>query len=164
MFLQDECSLTHLSLAANGLTDSSVATLARFVCAGVISTAQLLLMLLGLCLCLNCHSLLACWTFLLLFHRCLSSCPTLVSLNLSGNPSVTSAGLHNILASVREARRPLTLLNLEGMHMCELGDTSWTWSFTLIHNLDFLCKVVLGNSLFLAISLFPFDTFLSLNI
>ncbi|KAL3987804.1 Rac GTPase-activating protein 1 [Sarotherodon galilaeus] len=71
---QDECSLTHLSLAANGLTDSSVATLAR----------------------------------------CLSSCPTLVSLNLSGNPSVTSAGLHNILASVREARRPLTLLNLKG--------------------------------------------------
>ncbi|XP_065328153.1 tonsoku-like protein [Pelmatolapia mariae] len=48
---QDECSLSHLSLAANGLTDSSVTTLAR----------------------------------------CLSSCPTLVSLNLSGNPSVTSA-------------------------------------------------------------------------
>uniref|UniRef100_A0A669D2K6 Tonsoku-like protein n=1 Tax=Oreochromis niloticus TaxID=8128 RepID=A0A669D2K6_ORENI len=71
---QDECSLTHLSLAANGLTDSSVATLAR----------------------------------------CLLSCPTLVSLNLSGNPSLTSAGLHNILASVRVTRRPLTLLNLEG--------------------------------------------------
>lgn len=71
---QDECALTHLSLAANGLTDSSVATLAR----------------------------------------CLLSCPTLVSLNLSGNPSLTSAGLHNILASVRVTRRPLTLLNLEG--------------------------------------------------
>uniref|UniRef100_A0A8D0A5P0 Tonsoku-like protein n=1 Tax=Sander lucioperca TaxID=283035 RepID=A0A8D0A5P0_SANLU len=74
---QDECSLTHLSLAANGLIDSSVATLAR----------------------------------------CLPSCPTLVSLNLSGNPSVTSAGLHNILSSLREACRPLTLLNLQG---CEV--------------------------------------------
>ncbi|XP_070698517.1 tonsoku-like protein [Pempheris klunzingeri] len=71
---QDECSLTHLSLAANELTDSSVATLAR----------------------------------------CLPSCPTLVSLNLSGNPSITSAGLNNILISLREACRPLTLLNLQG--------------------------------------------------
>ncbi|XP_069008460.1 tonsoku-like protein isoform X1 [Embiotoca jacksoni] len=71
---QDESSLTHLSLAANGLTDSSVASLAR----------------------------------------CLPSCPTLVSLNLSGNPSVTSAGLHSIVSSVREARRPLILLNLQG--------------------------------------------------
>lgn len=71
---QDDCSLTHLSLAANGLTDSSVATLARS----------------------------------------LPSCPTLVNLNLSGNPSVTSAGLHSILISLREACRPLTLLNLQG--------------------------------------------------
>uniref|UniRef100_A0A8C4DAA6 Tonsoku-like protein n=1 Tax=Dicentrarchus labrax TaxID=13489 RepID=A0A8C4DAA6_DICLA len=47
--------------------------------------------------------------------RCLPSCPSLVSLNLSGNPSVTSAGLHNILISLREACRPLTLLNLQGM-------------------------------------------------
>ncbi|XP_051246488.1 tonsoku-like protein isoform X9 [Dicentrarchus labrax] len=75
---QEEVSLTHLSLAANGLTDSSVATLAR----------------------------------------CLPSCPSLVSLNLSGNPSVTSAGLHNILISLREACRPLTLLNLQG---CEVS-------------------------------------------
>uniref|UniRef100_A0A7N8YG02 Tonsoku-like protein n=1 Tax=Mastacembelus armatus TaxID=205130 RepID=A0A7N8YG02_9TELE len=71
---QDDCSLTHLSLAANGLTDSSVATLAR----------------------------------------CLPSCPSLVSLNLSGNPSITSAGLLSILTSLREASRPLTLLNLQG--------------------------------------------------
>ncbi|KAM9842687.1 tonsoku-like protein [Aulostomus maculatus] len=71
---QSECSLTHLSLAANGLTDSSIATLAR----------------------------------------CLPSCPTLVSLNLSGNPSVTAAGLHSILTSLSEACRPLTLLNLQG--------------------------------------------------
>ncbi|XP_059210047.1 tonsoku-like protein [Centropristis striata] len=75
---QDECSLTHLSLAANELTDSSVATLAR----------------------------------------CLPSCPTLVSLNLSANPSVTSAGLHNILTALREAGRPLSLLNLQG---CEVS-------------------------------------------
>uniref|UniRef100_A0A8P4GG08 Tonsoku-like protein n=1 Tax=Dicentrarchus labrax TaxID=13489 RepID=A0A8P4GG08_DICLA len=50
--------------------------------------------------------------------RCLPSCPSLVSLNLSGNPSVTSAGLHNILISLREACRPLTLLNLQG---CEVS-------------------------------------------
>ncbi|XP_058472275.1 tonsoku-like protein [Solea solea] len=71
---QDDCSLTHLSLAANGLTDSSVATLAR----------------------------------------CLPACPSLLSLNLSGNPSVTSAGLDSVLHSLREASRPLTLLNLQG--------------------------------------------------
>ncbi|KAG7224182.1 hypothetical protein INR49_019917 [Caranx melampygus] len=71
---QEDCSLTHLSLAANGLMDSSVATLAR----------------------------------------CLPTCPSLVSLNLSGNPSITSAGLHSILNSLREASRPLTLLNLQG--------------------------------------------------
>ncbi|XP_075874083.1 tonsoku-like protein [Nelusetta ayraudi] len=70
----DSCSLTHLSLAANGLTDGDVATLAR----------------------------------------CLPSCPSLVSLNISGNPSVTSAGLQSILVSLREAARPLTLLNLQG--------------------------------------------------
>ncbi|XP_015240634.1 PREDICTED: tonsoku-like protein [Cyprinodon variegatus] len=71
---QDELSLSHLSLASNGLTDSSVAVLAR----------------------------------------CLPLCPTLTSLNLSGNPSVTSAGLQSILASMREASRPLALLNLQG--------------------------------------------------
>ncbi|XP_070776908.1 tonsoku-like protein [Enoplosus armatus] len=81
---QDECSLTHLSLAANGLTDSSVATLAR----------------------------------------CLPSCPTLVSLNLSGNPSITSAGLHNILISLREACRPLTLLNLQGCQVSGPWDSA----------------------------------------
>ncbi|XP_008278226.1 tonsoku-like protein [Stegastes partitus] len=90
---QDDCSLTHLSLAANGLTDGSVAALAR----------------------------------------CLQSCPTLVSLDLSGNPSVTSAGLHSILASVREARRPLTLLNLQG---CQV---SGPWD---AHGLDGLSELV----------------------
>nr|XP_046268591.1 tonsoku-like protein [Scatophagus argus] len=81
---QDECSLTHLSLAANGLTDISVATLAR----------------------------------------CLPSCPSLMSLNLSGNPSVTSAGLHSILISLREAHRPLTLLNLQGCQVCGPWDSA----------------------------------------
>ncbi|XP_072221759.1 tonsoku-like protein [Leuresthes tenuis] len=71
---QEESSLTHLSLAANGLTDSCVVALAR----------------------------------------CLPSCPSLVSLDLSGNPSVTSAGLNSILTYIREAARPLTLLNLQG--------------------------------------------------
>ncbi|XP_043998381.1 tonsoku-like protein isoform X1 [Gambusia affinis] len=71
---QGECPLIHLSLAGNGLTDGSVAILAR----------------------------------------CLPSCPTLRSLDLSGNPSVSWSGLHSILTSVREASRPLTLLNLQG--------------------------------------------------
>ncbi|XP_071354799.1 tonsoku-like protein [Trachinotus anak] len=81
---QEDCSLTHLSLAANGLTDSSVATLAR----------------------------------------CLPSCPSLVSLNLSGNPSVTSAGLHSILNSLREVSRPLTLLNLQGCQVSGPWDSA----------------------------------------
>ncbi|XP_008307260.1 tonsoku-like protein [Cynoglossus semilaevis] len=71
---QEECSLVHLNLAANGLTDSSVATLAR----------------------------------------CLPSCPTLLSLNLSGNPAISSAGLSSILQALREAAHPLTYLNLQG--------------------------------------------------
>ncbi|XP_068436562.1 tonsoku-like protein [Clinocottus analis] len=91
---QDECSLTHLSLAANGLTDSSVATLARG----------------------------------------LPSCPGLVSLNLSGNPSVTAAALHNILVSLREACRPLTLLNLQG---CAV---SGPWDSAGLHGLSELVK------------------------
>uniref|UniRef100_A0A667WSG0 Tonsoku-like protein n=1 Tax=Myripristis murdjan TaxID=586833 RepID=A0A667WSG0_9TELE len=81
---QDECSLTHLSLTGNGLTDSSVATLAR----------------------------------------CLPLCPTLVCLNLSGNPSITSTGLHSILMSLREACRPLTLLNLQGCQVSGPWDSA----------------------------------------
>ncbi|XP_051942316.1 tonsoku-like protein [Hippocampus zosterae] len=71
---QDNCSLTQLNLAANGLTDSSASTLAR----------------------------------------CLAASPSLVNLDLSGNPSITSVGLHSILCALREAHRPLTLLNLQG--------------------------------------------------
>ncbi|XP_039993860.1 tonsoku-like protein [Xiphias gladius] len=81
---QGDCSLTHLSLAANGLTDSSIAT----------------------------------------FARCLPSCPSLVSLNFSGNPSVTSAGFHSILNSLKEASRPLTLLNLEGCQVSGPWDSA----------------------------------------
>ncbi|KAM3871231.1 tonsoku-like protein [Diretmus argenteus] len=81
---RDECTLTHLSLAGNGLTDSSIATLVR----------------------------------------CLPSCPSLVSLNLSGNPSVTSAGLYSILISLREACRPLTLLNLQGCQVSGPWDSA----------------------------------------
>ncbi|XP_078145625.1 tonsoku-like protein [Centroberyx gerrardi] len=81
---QDECSLTHLTLAGNGLTDSSVATLAR----------------------------------------CLPLCRSLVCLNLSANPSVTSAGLHSILISLREACRPLTLLNLQGCQVSGPWDSA----------------------------------------
>uniref|UniRef100_A0A3Q2ZER5 Tonsoku-like protein n=1 Tax=Hippocampus comes TaxID=109280 RepID=A0A3Q2ZER5_HIPCM len=71
---QDNSSLTHLNLAANGLTDSSASTLAR----------------------------------------CLAVCPSLVNLDLSGNPSITSVGFHSILCALREGHRPLTLLNLQG--------------------------------------------------
>ncbi|XP_063040219.1 tonsoku-like protein [Engraulis encrasicolus] len=46
--------------------------------------------------------------------RCLPVCPSLVSLDLSANPDVTSAGLHSLLVGLRDARRPLTHLNLQG--------------------------------------------------
>ncbi|KAM9708437.1 tonsoku-like protein isoform 1-T1 [Menidia menidia] len=92
--LSQECSLTHLSLAANGLTDSSVAALAR----------------------------------------CLPSCPALVSLNLSGNPSVTSAGLHSILKCIRQAARPLAHLNLQG---CQV---SGPWDVEGLDNLSELVR------------------------
>ncbi|CAL8287180.1 unnamed protein product [Lota lota] len=81
---QEDCSLTHLSLAGNGLTDSGVATLAR----------------------------------------CLLVCPYLTSLNLSGNPSVTSTGLHSIQLSLREAQRPLTLLDLQGCRVSGPWDSA----------------------------------------
>ncbi|KAK3538198.1 hypothetical protein QTP70_033122 [Hemibagrus guttatus] len=78
LLTQGDCLLTHLGLAANGLTDQSIRS----------------------------------------FTRCLSFCPSLVSLDLSANPSVTSAGLHSILSALGEARRPLTLLNLQGCQVC----------------------------------------------
>lgn len=97
---QDECSLTHISLAANGLTDSSIATLAR----------------------------------------CLPLCPTLVSLNLSGNPSITSAGLYSFLTSLREAGRSLSNLNLQGCQVCgPLDSTSLDGLTELIRDLQ-LCS------------------------
>ncbi|XP_028995415.1 tonsoku-like protein isoform X2 [Betta splendens] len=91
---QGDCSLTHLNLASNGLTDSSVASLARS----------------------------------------LAFCPTLVSLNLSGNPCVTAAGLHSILSSLREAGRPLTFLNLQG---CQV---SGPWQSAELDDLSELVK------------------------
>ncbi|KAB5562260.1 hypothetical protein PHYPO_G00015870 [Pangasianodon hypophthalmus] len=78
LLTQGDCSLTHLGLAANGLTDQSVRS----------------------------------------FTRCLIVCPSLVSLDLSANPSVTSAGLHSLLNALDEARRPLTHLNLQGCQVC----------------------------------------------
>ncbi|XP_062325162.1 tonsoku-like protein isoform X2 [Osmerus eperlanus] len=90
---QEDCSLIHLSLAGNGLTDSSVATLAR----------------------------------------CLPVCPSLVSLDISGNPAVTSAGLHNILSGLQDGRPPLTLLNLQGCQVAGPWDAA---------DLDALCVLV----------------------
>lgn len=102
---QEDCPLTHLSLASNGLTDLSVATLARL----------------------------------------LPACPTLVSLDLSGNPSVTSGGLHSILKSVREASRPLTLLNLQGCQVFGPWDEGVLDSLsTLVQNLH-LCSQSLNK-------------------
>lgn len=103
-FQQEECSLTHLSLAANGLTDDNVAALARFVCVCV-------------CTCFLVHTGSSGCNPIHSFFRCLASCPALVSLNISGNPQVTSAGLQNILTQLKESSRSLTLLNLEGTHM-----------------------------------------------
>ncbi|XP_028981172.2 tonsoku-like protein [Esox lucius] len=81
---QGECSLTHLSLAGNGLTDGGMATLAR----------------------------------------CLLVCPSIVSLDLSGNPAVTSAGLHSLLSALRDAQRPLTYLNLQGCQVVGPWDSA----------------------------------------
>uniref|UniRef100_A0A4W5LUE9 Uncharacterized protein n=1 Tax=Hucho hucho TaxID=62062 RepID=A0A4W5LUE9_9TELE len=67
---QDNCSLTHLNLAGNGLMDGRVSTLAR----------------------------------------CLPVCTSMVSVDLSWNPAVTSVGLHSILSN----QRPLAYLNLQG--------------------------------------------------
>lgn len=50
----------------------------------------------------------------LLLARCLPVCPSLVSLDLSANPLVTSTGLHSLLNGLMEARRPLGHLNLQG--------------------------------------------------
>ncbi|KAJ0008990.1 hypothetical protein NQD34_016405 [Periophthalmus magnuspinnatus] len=81
---QNECPLTHLSLASNGLTDNSVVTLVR----------------------------------------CLASCPALESLDLSGNPSITSAGLYSILASLKEAGLSLSILNLQGCQVSGPWDST----------------------------------------
>ncbi|KAK2879094.1 hypothetical protein Q8A67_019885 [Cirrhinus molitorella] len=83
LLTQDDCPLTHLNLAGNGLTDHSV----------------------------------------LLLARCLPVCPSLVSLDLSANPSVTSVGLQSLLNVLMEAQRPLTHLNLQGCQVSgPLGD------------------------------------------
>ncbi|TSO25206.1 Tonsoku-like protein [Bagarius yarrelli] len=78
LLTQGECSLTHLGLGANGLTDQTIRS----------------------------------------FTRCLALCPSLVSLDLSANPSVTSAGLHSILSALGESQRSLTHLNLQGCQVC----------------------------------------------
>ncbi|XP_053366444.1 tonsoku-like protein [Clarias gariepinus] len=52
------------------------------------------------------------------FTRFLALCPSLVSLDLSANPSVTSAGLHSLLNALGEAQRTLTHLNLQGCQVC----------------------------------------------
>ena len=46
--------------------------------------------------------------------RCLAVCPSLVSLDVSGNPAVTSAGLEAVLTALRDGHRTLELLNLQG--------------------------------------------------
>lgn len=72
--------------------------------------------------------------FLLLFSsRCIPACSTLRSLDLSGNPSVTSAGLHSILTSIREASRPLTLLNFQGMRR-EPTQPCWDYAYPVFNN------------------------------
>ncbi|XP_045570447.1 tonsoku-like protein [Salmo salar] len=58
--------------------------------------------------------------------RCLPLCPSMVSVDLSWNPAVTSAGLHSILST----QRPLTYLDLQGCQVsgpwdsCSLDDLS----------------------------------------
>uniref|UniRef100_A0A671PB34 Tonsoku-like protein n=1 Tax=Sinocyclocheilus anshuiensis TaxID=1608454 RepID=A0A671PB34_9TELE len=63
------------------------------------------------------------YRYILVIFRCLPVCPSLVSLDLSGNPSVTSVGLQSLLNALMEAQRPLTHLNLQGCQVSgPLGD------------------------------------------
>ncbi|XP_041702813.2 tonsoku-like protein [Coregonus clupeaformis] len=47
-------------------------------------------------------------------------CPSVVSLDLSENPAVTSVGLHSLLST----QRPLTYLNLQGCQAAGPWDSS----------------------------------------
>ncbi|XP_072313998.1 tonsoku-like protein [Eucyclogobius newberryi] len=102
---QNECSLTHLGLASNGLTDNSIVTLAR----------------------------------------CLASCPALESLDLSGNPSITSAGLYSILTSLKEAGRSLSTLNLQGCQVCGPWDSTGLDGLTDLLRDMRLCSLTLNK-------------------
>ncbi|CAL1575200.1 unnamed protein product [Knipowitschia caucasica] len=100
-----DCSLTHLSLASNGLTDSGVVALAR----------------------------------------CVASCPALVSLDLSGNQSISSTGLYSLLGTLKEAGRSLSLLNLQGCQVCGPWDSLVLDGLPdLIHDLR-LCSLSLNK-------------------
>ncbi|XP_060681663.1 tonsoku-like protein isoform X2 [Hemiscyllium ocellatum] len=71
---QSDCSLTHLNLSGNRLTDDSV----RDLC------------------------------------RCLLLCPSLVSLDVSANSGITTAGLEMLLGAVRERSCGMQYLNVSG--------------------------------------------------
>lgn len=51
--------------------------------------------------------------------RCLPLCPSLVSLDLSANPEVSSAGLEELLSTLQKRPQGLSFLGLSG----EL----WVW-------------------------------------
>uniref|UniRef100_A0A8C9VBV9 Tonsoku-like protein n=1 Tax=Scleropages formosus TaxID=113540 RepID=A0A8C9VBV9_SCLFO len=117
--------LTHLYLsavfAANGLTDSDISCLSRCV-----SGPRLHSVFSDVCVHVCLHAFVCVHTFLgfdpMLPHfyvtRCLVLSRSLTSLDLSGNPGVTTAGLGSLVAALQETRRPLTLLNLQG---CAVG-------------------------------------------
>ncbi|XP_048831578.1 tonsoku-like protein [Brienomyrus brachyistius] len=80
---QGDCTVQHLSLSANGLSDADVLCLAR----------------------------------------CLPLCPSLESLDLSGNPGVTETGLGALLAALRDTGRMLAFLDLQGCSVWRPCDT-----------------------------------------
>ncbi|XP_078060152.1 tonsoku-like protein isoform X2 [Mustelus asterias] len=71
---QDDCSLTHLNLSGNRLTDDSVRDLSR----------------------------------------CLLLCPSLVSLDVSANPGISTVGVEMLLGAVRERSSGMQYLNVSG--------------------------------------------------
>ncbi|MBN3290595.1 TONSL protein, partial [Polypterus senegalus] len=87
---QEGCSLTHLSLAGNGLSDSDICTLVRS----------------------------------------LPLCHSLVSLDLSANPSVTATGLELLLTFLRDGNSVLQSLDLTG---CQV---SGPWSSISLDSLS----------------------------
>ncbi|XP_051631496.1 tonsoku-like protein [Manacus candei] len=71
--------------------------------------------------------------------RSLPSCPSLVSLDLSANPGISTEGLRSLLGALEKRGRGLEFLNLAGCSVGPLDDPTWTRSTGMIRELR-LCR------------------------